>query len=151
MKPGAAILFLSTLLQLLPKRRCLLIIAGWNSNCDTREFYEQLSFIGDFAVIHVTPTTIWRAAVLHFLRKMGVRDPKVERSSIPVKWLGYASLDNIVVKWLGGEFQIAENSNADHEDCVRALMSLFDAYVIYLNGGSPPDDECCWDLPFPSV
>ena len=146
MMRSAGIGLLSMLLQLHPKRRCLLIFASWSTNCDTCEFCEQLSFIGDDARVHVTPITLWLATVIHFLRKLGVKDPQVERSSIPSKRLGGAGHDDIVVRWLGGEFQLIQTTDAGQQNCIHTMMVLIEAYVIYMNGGDPPDNDCCWDL-----
>ena len=71
MRCGAAIEFLSTLLQLLPKRRCLLLIAGWNSNCVTREFWEQVSFIGVFSRVQCTPRYALACGCGSFLAEVG--------------------------------------------------------------------------------
>ena len=71
MRRGAAIEFLSTLLQLLPKRRRLLRIAGWNSNCDTRAFWEQVSFIGAFARVQCTPPYALACGCGSFLAEVG--------------------------------------------------------------------------------
>ena len=146
MMRSAGIGLLSMLLQLHPKRMCLLIFASWSTNCDTCEFCEQLSFIGDDARVHVTPITLWPATVIHFLRKLGVKDPQVERSSIPSKRLGGAGHDDIVVRWLGGEFQLIQTTDAGQQNCIHTMMVLIEAYVIYMNGGDPPDNDCCWDL-----
>ena len=93
------------------------------------------------------PTTLWPAAVVHFSRKLGVKDPQVERSSIPARWLGGRWRGNIAVKWVGGEFRLVHSTDAYHEDCIHTLMALLGAYVNFMNGGGPPDDKCCWDLP----
>ena len=140
MRPGAANDFLSVLLQTLPRRRCLLLMAGWNTNLINEEFLAQMAHASSLARISVTPTSVWPEAVHHFLSKLGANSVSLDGTTFPAKWVGMGD-GMVTVHWANGQFEA--NVSAYN------LNELFYRYLDYLSGDSPPDEECVWTLPPP--
>ena len=138
MRPGGAADLLSVMLQVLPRRRCLLLVAGWNTNQVSQEFHAQLAHTSWLARISVTPASVWHEAVQHFLGKLCVRDVNLDGTTFPARWLGMGD-GMMTVRWVDHHFE--SNLTTD------SLNELFHRYLVYLNGGNPPDDECIWTLP----
>ena len=138
MRGGGAEELLSVLLQVLPRRRCLLVMAGWNTNQASQEFKTQLAHTSCFAQISVTPACVWPEAVRHFLVQLGARDASLGETTFPARWFGMGE-GTMTVRWADDHF---------HSDLpTDSLNELFDRYIVYLNGGDPPDEECWWSLP----
>jgi hypothetical protein len=142
MRPDAMSRFLSSMLSLLPSRRCLLLIVGWNANLFEAEFASQRRLLGGDLGKHQGPFLYDDARAAAFLKNLC--GTKAEGCEATARWFGAEGWDEFAITWRPQTgFGFTEASEARAEQ----VLELAARYLEFLAGGPPPDDETWWKLP----
>ena len=135
---------LSIMLQLLPNRRCLVLMVGYNTNKERDEFLAQRQVLAGKTHLYQNPMqTCNERSGKAFLKNLaGARFRETGTTWLPCKWFMRGGEGVFGVAWASGTLVF------ETEQCPCAsVLELYERYLWFLNGASEPDDEQVWKRP----
>jgi hypothetical protein len=136
---------LSIMLQLLPNRRCLVLMVGYNTNKEGDEFRAQRQVLAGKTHLYKNPIQTYdeRSGKAFLKNLAGAHFRETGTTWLPCKWFMRGGEGVFGVAWASGTLVF----ETDPCSCTGGVLELYERYLWFLNGGSEPDGEQAWKRP----